>query len=187
MSKKTKVKSFRINDEVETIVNNFLSNSAYTFSDVVNSALYNFILDENNNLSKEFDTMISNINNQDIKDLHIYISSKEYKILKELSIKHGFKSVTKEVKFLLINLLNSDSPIFNNIEMSELRVACAELNRVGRNINQILKLLYEQDFHNFKINYENLMTAINDANDKISKVVEPVEKYIGLLNLKVNS
>lgn len=180
-------KSFRIDRELNLFIDDFLSNSSYNFSEIVNYALYDFLTNNSKNLSDNFENLNDNISNKNEKDLHIYISKKEYEYLKELSKKHGFNSVSKEAKFLLLNLLNSNSPMFNNIEMSELRNACYELNMVGRNINQILKVLYEQDFNNFKLNYENLITAINVANEKISKVVEPIEKYIEILNLKLKS
>ena len=123
-------------------------------------------------------------NNKEV-ELRISISKSEYKYLVDLFKKHGFNSATKEAKFLLLNLLNSDSPIFNNIEMEELRKSNYELNMVGRNINQMLKVLYEQDLKNFKVNYENLISAVKVVNDKISTVSDKIEKYIKILNLKL--
>ena len=129
-------------------------------------------------------TLLLRENNKEV-ELRISISKSEYKYLVDLSNKHGFNSATKEAKFLLLNLLNSDSPIFNNVEMEELRKSNYELNMVGRNINQMLKVLYEQDLQNFKVNYENLISVVKVVNDKISAVSDKIEKYIKILNLKL--
>ena len=56
---------------------------------------------------------------------------------------------------------------------------------VGRNINQMLKVLYEQDLQNFKVNYKNLISVVKVVNDKISAVSDKIEKYIKILNLKL--
>ena len=69
--------------------------------------------------------------------------------------------------------------------MEELRKSNYELNMVGRNINQMLKVLYEQDLQNFKVNYENLISVVKVVNDKISAVSDQIEKYIKILNLKL--
>ncbi len=69
--------------------------------------------------------------------------------------------------------------------MEELRKSNYELNMVGRNINQMLKVLYEQDLKNFKVNYENLISVVKVVNDKISAVSDKIEKYIKILNLKL--
>ena len=69
--------------------------------------------------------------------------------------------------------------------MEELRKSNYELNMVGRNINQMLKVLYEQDLQNFKVNYENLISIVKVVNDKISAASDKIEKYIKILNLKL--
>ena len=49
----------------------------------------------------------------------------------------------------------------------------------------MLKVLYEQDLKNFKVNYENLISVVKVVNDKISAVSDKIEKYIKILNLKL--
>ena len=169
-------KSFRIESNLLNLVEAYLKDSKYNFSDLVNAAIMNFISNKNTLLLRE--------NNKEV-ELRISISKSEYKYLVDLSNKHGFNSATKEAKFLLLNILNSDSPIFNNIEMEELRKSNYELNMVGRNINQMLKVLYEQDLQNFKVNYENLISVVKVVNDKISAVSDNIEKYIKILNFKL--
>lgn len=177
-------KSFRIESNLLNLVEKYLKDSKYNFSDLVNAAIMNFISSDDNIDRSRKNTLLLKENNKEV-ELRISISKSEYKILVDLSNKHGFNSATKEAKFLLLNLLNCDSPIFNNIEMEELRKSNYELNMVGRNINQMLKVLYEQDLKNFKVNYENLISVVKVVNDKISAVSDKIEKYIKILNLKL--
>lgn len=176
-------KSFRIENNLLNLVEAYLKDSKYNFSDLVNAAIMNFISTGDIEGSKK-NTLLLRENNKEV-ELRISISKSEYNYLVDLSNKHGFNSATKEAKFLLLNLLNSDSPIFNNVEMEELRKSNYELNMVGRNINQMLKVLYEQDLQNFKVNYENLISVVKVVNDKISAVSDKIEKYIKILNLKL--
>ena len=176
-------KSFRIESNLLNLVEAYLKDSKYNFSDLINAAIMNFISNGDIEGSKK-NTLLLRENNKEV-ELRISISKSEYKYLVDLSNKHGFNSATKEAKFLLLNILNSDSPIFNNIEMEELRKSNYELNMVGRNINQMLKVLYEQDLQNFKVNYENLISVVKVVNDKISAVSDKIEKYIKILNLKL--
>lgn len=150
-----------------------------TFNEIIN-AMINLYIEK-----RQQDT-ISRVskNESESHKIYIYLTNTEYEFLKEQSQKHGFSSVTKEVKFRLLNNIY-ESKLFNNIEMYELANMMVDLNKIGRNINQLVKILQERATSKFNFNFDNFSTILFDINLKINALDKEISSYRTKLNQRV--
>lgn len=124
--------------------------------------------------------------NADInRNLRIRISDKEYEFLQQRAKYHGFNSVAKEIKFQILNTIYDEDKNFNNIEMVELRNAINDLNKLGRNLREILTRLQQNNSYNFRVNYEKFGASTQSIDDQVKLVTKLVNRYVSELNLKV--
>lgn len=90
----------------------------------------------------------------------------------------------QEIKFLLLNSIASEK-LFNNIEMIELINATNDLNKLGRNINEIVKLLRQKKSYEFNVNFNKLADFFSDINNQILEINKLISGYRKILNLKI--
>ncbi|EEU7331508.1 hypothetical protein HEI39_000935, partial [Campylobacter jejuni] len=88
----------------------------------------------------------------------------EVNILKEISKNTGFSSITKQAKFLLLNSIKNEK-LFTNIEIDKFIKTRTEINAIGKNIYQLLKIL--RSGNSVKINENNLNKTMDNIRDKI--------------------
>jgi len=69
-----------------------------------------------------------------------YLSERELKNLEKLKETHGFSTINKELRFLLMPSLNGKD-YYNNEDMKVFREVNVSLNVIANNINQIAKVL----------------------------------------------
>lgn len=86
------------------------------------------------------------------------------KINDEISKNTGFSSITKQAKFLLLNSIKNEK-LFTNIEIDEFIKTRTEINAIGKNIYQLLKIL--RSGNSVKINENNLNKTMDNIRDKI--------------------
>ncbi|HEF3555968.1 TPA: hypothetical protein R9123_000929, partial [Campylobacter upsaliensis] len=106
----------------------------------------------------------------------------EINTLKEISKKSGFSSVTKQAKFLLLNSIKNEK-LFTNLELDEFIKTRTEINAVGKNIYQLLKIL--RAGNSVKINEDNLKNTIDIINEKIDILSASLGKIIEINNQRI--
>ncbi|ORI09483.1 hypothetical protein A3835_09585 (plasmid) [Campylobacter concisus] len=94
---KNVIKTFRIESNLLNLVEEYLKDSKYNFSDLVNAAIMNFISTGDIEGSKK-NTLLLKENNKEV-ELRISISKSEYKYLVDLSNKHGLTQPLKRLNF----------------------------------------------------------------------------------------
>ncbi|ECQ1434341.1 hypothetical protein FYY66_08040 [Campylobacter jejuni] len=119
---------------------------------------------------------------KETKEIRIKLTDKEFKLLKENAINNNFKSATKEAKFLLINSLNKYK-FFSNDNILEFIKTRTEINAIGKNLYQLLKVLRSRNF--IKINDENFKNTINNLNDKLDLLLEQLGIIIEKNNQRI--
>ena len=176
------LKSARIEKEMSDKIDEILYGKKYTFTDVINAALFNFF-------ENKFDekVMFNKVKkNADInRNLRIRILDKEYEFLQQRAKYHGFNSVAKEIKFQILNTIYDQDKNFNNIEMGELRNAINDLNKLGRNLREILTRLQQNNSYNFTVNYEKFRAFTQSIDNQVGLVTKLINRYISELKLKV--
>lgn len=181
MKEKRILKSLRIQSEILEQINQALSNSNYTFSEFVNSALFHF-LEKKSYIKYGVDEL--KFINQKEKSLRVNLSKDEYEILSKLAKKNGFNSVSKEVKFIILNAIYKNQSFFNNIEMADLKNAVGSVNKLGSNLNQILKNLRQKDYRNLSFNYKNFEPFLQNIDEDIRYIKELMYYYSNFLQIK---
>ena len=179
MSEKVK-KTFRVDNEILEKTKNLETNGNFTFSEIVNSALFHFLksADINESLSKG-----KKLRNE--KKIRIELAQNEYDFFANLAKEHGFSSASKEIKFQLINLVYSDDRLFNNIEMIELRNAINDLNKLGRNLRELLTRLQQNNSYNFSVNYDKFSIFTESIDNQVKEATKLINKYTSDLKIKV--
>ncbi|ALW49306.1 hypothetical protein ACMU1B_001747 [Campylobacter jejuni] len=152
--------------------------------------IINYIIKEyreknkNSNIKNDY-KLIDNSNiimDKETKEIRIKLTDKEFKLLKENAINNNFKSATKEAKFLLINSLNKYK-FFSNDNILEFIKTRTEINAIGKNLYQLLKVLRSRNF--IKINDENFKNTINNLNDKLDLLLEQLGIIIEKNNQRI--
>lgn len=174
-------KSFRIESEILEEIEKFLTKSNYSFSEFINSALYHF-LEKKSFLKYSVDEF--KFGNQKAKNLRVNFSDDEYQILLKLAKKNGFNSVSKEVKFITLNAIYKNQNFFNNIEMKDLKNAIGSINKLGSNLNQIVKILNQKDYRNFSFNYKTFEPHLQSIDENIGYIKELIFYYNTILQTK---
>lgn len=120
-----------------------------------------------NILISKFNTNIDFLNNKIIDNeetvIKIKLTNNEKEFLKNEAEKSGSNTLTSEVKFRLLNTIYKNK-YFTNNELIELSKNTYELNKIGVNINQILKKINKEN----NINNEELKNIINELKIKIN-------------------
>lgn len=185
MREKKIYKGVRINKEILDKINQILTTSNFNFSEFVNSALYYFLENKKNKKDEISKLEFYNIYDKFEKDIRIKFPKQEYEILEILAKAHGFNSVNKEVKFLLINFTH-DEKLFNNVEMKELKNSITDINKLGRNLNEILK---EYKKARYPFGYDKLIKdellnseILTNIQTQIQEITQLISDYEKILN-----
>lgn len=109
------------------------------------------------------------------KEVRLKITEKEYDFLKNEAQKDGINHVNNEIKYRLLNTIYRNK-YFTNIELSNFINTRTEVNIVGRNLNQLLKLLHTKS--NLNVNEETFKNMIKDLDNKIKNITLELEDII---------
>lgn len=174
-------KSVRIDRENQANIELVLKKYNIAFSTFINLVIYRFF---ENKYDKNLKVNLTTNCNNKSKSIRVELSDKEYDFLLNLAKYNGFNSVKQEIKFLLLNSIASEK-LFNNIEMIELINATNDLNKLGRNINEIVKLLRQKKSYEFNVNFNKLADFFSDINNQILEINKLISGYRKILNLKI--
>lgn len=147
----------------------------YSLSDIVNIALFKFFQGKKTE-SPQLLNMLKG-NGGEYKKIQIYVSQKEFDFLEKLAKHTGINSVNKEVKFLLLNIIYKNENLFNNIEMKELSNATNHLNKLGRNLSEVIALLRGREPISFSMNYDGFKRLLTDINTQIKTINDLITDY----------
>lgn len=142
---------------------------------------------ENSNdiyLKNNFDLISNNKMNENkkMKEIRVRLNEDEFDLLKEIALYNGFKNASKEAKLRLINSLNKNK-LFTNLELIEFIKTRTEINTIGKNIYQLLKVVRGRNL--VKINDDNLKNTIDYIRDKIDILSDNLGKVIEINNQRI--
>lgn len=166
-------------------LNEIKNNTKASIKKIINYIIANY--KENNGFNNIENNLVINhhsdtFEKKKMKEIRIKISEDEFNLLKEIATQNGFSSVSKEVSFRLINSLN-ENKYFTNLELDEFIKTRTEINAVGKNIYQLLKIL--RAGNSVKINEDNLKNTIDTINAKIDILSDSLGKIIEINNQRI--
>lgn len=149
-----------------------------SINEIMNKIIYEYFEKNQEQNTKEFKP--SRLS----KEIRIKLSDDEYIFLENEALLHGFSSVTKEIRFRLINSI-SNNKLFNNIEMKELSLAINDLNKIGRNINNLIVMLRDKFGLNVNLKVDNFSELFSSINSKISEINFIITEYKTILDRRM--
>ncbi|EOB1146197.1 hypothetical protein ACIQIM_001362 [Campylobacter upsaliensis] len=166
-------------------LNAIKNNTKASIKKIINYIIANY--KENNGFNNIENNLVINhhsdtFEKKKMKEIRIKISEDEFNLLKEIATQNRFSSVSKEVSFRLINSLN-ENKYFTNLELDEFIKTRTEINAVGKNIYQLLKIL--RAGNSVKINEDNLKNTIDTINAKIDILSDSLGKIIEINNQRI--
>lgn len=130
---KTKINAMvRVSEESNKKLDELSRNTRLPKSTIVDLLLHNIEPNREEYLSK--------IEGEIKIEIRFKISESEKTFLQEQAKKSGAKSLTSEIRYRLLNTIYKNK-FFTPFELEEIGKLRYEINRIGRNINQILKRL----------------------------------------------
>ncbi|EAK1650661.1 hypothetical protein CNV26_07695, partial [Campylobacter jejuni] len=107
--------------------------------------------------------------------ISIKLTQEEYESLKTLCKENGFKSVTKQAKYLLLNSIHKEK-FFKNNEIEHFVKIRSEMAKDYSNLYQLLKALRGKNL--IKINDEALINMIKNINTNTQIILESFGKIV---------
>lgn len=141
-------KTIRISSEIEKEIKEILEKYNISFNLFINIAISEYLSKAKNSLID-----FNYFGNSNDNEFRIFLSDREKEFLEQEANNHGFNSITKEIRYRLMNTIYNNK-FYTNFEMIELAKAINDLNKFGRNFNEIVKYLRENDGVKFNMNYE---------------------------------
>lgn len=116
---------------------------------------------------------------ENYKTIKVKIAQKEYDILKRFALKESLNNVARYVKYLISLKIYADNSLPNS-EVKELDKARNELNLVGKNLNQVLKILHSRSSTNEEQNtsFKNLNELLEDINSKQNILYSKINAFM---------
>lgn len=157
-------KSFliKVNQEDKIMLERIKKATNIPFSKILRYLLNLYFQDEN--ISDSIVIQKYKFYSNEKHTISIKLTREEYENLKTLCKENGFSSITKQAKFLLLNSIKNEK-LFTNIEIDEFIKTRTEINAIGKNIYQLLKIL--RSGNSVKINENNLNKTMDNIRDKI--------------------
>ncbi|MCR2120790.1 hypothetical protein, partial [Campylobacter upsaliensis] len=99
--------------------------------------------------------------------------------LKKFALKENLNNVARYIKYLISLKIYADNSL-SNLELKELDKARNEFNMLGKNLNQILKILHSRTSTNEKQNssIKNLNELLEDINSKQNILYSKINSFI---------
>ena len=161
----------RLSNENYEFIQSLKKKENTTFNEIINSMI---------NLYKENPKQenISRLKKSEKQSHRIYITltDTEYNFLSTQAIKHGFSSPTKEVIFRLTNSMY-DEKVFSNTDMNTLLDTLNNINKIGRNINELIRILKEKSNAKININIDRLGDLLTDIYSFIKIIDKEITSY----------
>ncbi|HEB9289689.1 TPA: hypothetical protein RZK14_001604 [Campylobacter coli] len=144
-----------------------------SFSKIINTILKNISNDEKENINN-FDK-INHKKNEPTKEIRFKLTEEEYKIFSDFAKSNGNGTATKQIRILTLNHIYNDK-FFDKKYINEFILTRTEINTIGRNIYQLLKIL--RSGKSVRINENNLEKSFKDISLNIEKLSKELEKII---------
>lgn len=163
-------------------LNKIKSETNTSINKIINYIIANY--KENNGFNNIENNLVINhhsdtFEKKKMKEIRIRLNEYEFDLLKEIALYNGFKNASKEAKLRLINSLNKNK-LFTNLELIEFIKTRTEINTIGKNIYQLLKVVRGRNL--VKINDDNLKNTIDYIRDKIDILSDKLGKVIEINN-----
>ena len=176
--------AIKVSKDDKIILDYIKSETNTPYSKIISVLLKNFNYCDTDKKNKINDEISKNkfYKSDESKIVKLKLTENEINTLKEISKKSGFSSVTKQAKFLLLNSIKNEK-LFTNLELDEFIKTRTEINAVGKNIYQLLKIL--RAGNSVKINEDNLKNTIDTINAKIDILSDSLGKIIEINNQRI--
>ncbi|ARE81465.1 hypothetical protein [Campylobacter helveticus] len=176
-------KLFILSDENAKRLKEISTKENKSMSKIVNLLIENYFKDAE--VEKSISQSIEKLNfsedekSKNHKIIKIKIAEKEYDILKKFALKESLNNVTRYIKYLISLKIYADNSL-SNLELKELDKARSEFNMLGKNLNQILKILHSRTSTNEKQNssIKNLNELLEDINSKQNILYSKINSFI---------
>lgn len=128
----------KVSKDDKTILEYIKSETNAPYSRIISILLKKFNSCDTDEKNKINDEISKNkfYTSDENKIIKLKLTENEVNILKEISKKTGFSSITKQAKFLLLNSIKNEK-LFTNIEIDEFIKTRTEINTIGKNISII--------------------------------------------------
>ena len=160
----------KLSKENYEVIKSLKESENATFNEIINAMISRYTENKNEKLARVKKRTPSN------HKIIALLTQDEYTFLQEQAKYHGFSSATKELKFRLTNSIYSNG-IFSNIEMKDMMIALTDLNKLGRNINELVRILKEKKDAKININIERIGDLLNNIYSKIDTIGSKITNY----------
>ncbi|HEB9431528.1 TPA: hypothetical protein RZK50_000676 [Campylobacter coli] len=169
-------KSFliKVNQEDKIMLERIKKATNIPFSKILRYLL-NLYFEDNNKSNSLVIQKYKFYSNSEKHTISIKITQEEYESLKTLCKENGFKSVTKQAKYLLLNSIHKEK-FFNNNEIQHFVKIRSEMAKDYSNLYQLLKALRSKNL--IKINDEALINIIKNINTNTQIILENFGKIV---------
>ncbi len=169
-------KSFliKVNQEDTIMLERIKKATNIPFSKILRYLL-NLYFEDNNKSNSLVIQKYKFYSNSEKHTISIKITQEEYESLKTLCKENGFKSVTKQAKYLLLNSIHKEK-FFNNNEIQHFVKIRSEMAKDYSNLYQLLKALRSKNL--IKINDEALINMIKNINTNTQIILENFGKIV---------
>lgn len=159
------------------IIENIRKDTKLSYNKIINTIIQTNSKDSNQN---EFVKNKITDNKTATREIRIKLTNDEYNLLAKSAKNHSFTSITKEAKFRLLNTI-STSKYYSNFEMENFIKTRNELNRIGVNLNQLVKFLKQNNTNKV----DNLEKSIEILNNKIDNLAQELGEIIKLSKYRI--
>lgn len=137
--------------------------------------IINMLISTLDNKSEFLDNNLTNFKVDENAEIKIYLTNSEKEFLINQASINGAKSLSAEVKYRLLNTIYKNK-YFTNIELSNFIKTKGEINTVGRNLNQLLKLLHTKS--NLSVNDDVFKNMVKDIDNNVKNISNDLRDII---------
>lgn len=137
--------------------------------------IVNLLISKQNDISYMKNLKNHKLGEDEKKEVRLKITENEYEFLKNEAQKDGINHVNNEVKYRLLNTIYRNK-YFTNIELSTFIKTKGEINTIGRNLNQLLKLLHTKS--NLTVNDEVFKNMVSDIDNNVKNISNDLRDII---------
>jgi hypothetical protein len=162
--------NLKLEDRNIEILNNISKKSKIPITRIINM-LINTLDDK----SEFLDNNLTNFKADENTEIKIHLTNSEKEFLINQASLNGAKSLSAEVKYRLLNTIYKNK-YFTNIELSNFIKTKGEINTIGRNLNQLLKLLHTKS--NLTVNDEVFQNMVKDIDNNVKNISNELRDII---------